>query len=215
MGTLMLQSGELATRTRLHYLERVVAACREATVAQEMEQRGLDAKARPGAGESAAGPAAAAKQRAGCLRTALRHFGLTSSHLAACPAWYCPGAQPQPRPSRHRRMSRTRSVKRWACASRCRWGSCRGSSIRFAPQGRAGEMGGSLRQLGWETNRQTVHMLWTGAGRTDAEPRGADTAGGLAVRMRRAGNTAASLSWGPSPSAGALRRRRPALSAAH
>jgi hypothetical protein len=46
MGTLMLQSGELPTRSRLHYLERVVAACREATVAQEMEQRGLDPKVR-------------------------------------------------------------------------------------------------------------------------------------------------------------------------
>lgn len=46
MGTLMLQSGELPTKQRLEYLKRVVARCREETVAQELEQRGLDPKAR-------------------------------------------------------------------------------------------------------------------------------------------------------------------------
>jgi len=46
MGTLMLQSGELPTKQRLEYLQRTLAACREATVAQEIEQRGLDPKVR-------------------------------------------------------------------------------------------------------------------------------------------------------------------------
>lgn len=46
MGTLMLQSGELATNTRLAYLQRVVAACREQTVKMDIEQRGLDPKVR-------------------------------------------------------------------------------------------------------------------------------------------------------------------------
>jgi hypothetical protein len=44
MGTLMLQSGELPTQKRLEYLQRVVAACRDATVALDIEQRGLDPK---------------------------------------------------------------------------------------------------------------------------------------------------------------------------
>ena len=41
MGTLMLQSGELATPQRLQYLERVVRRCREETVAMDAERRGV------------------------------------------------------------------------------------------------------------------------------------------------------------------------------
>ncbi|KAI8474409.1 MAG: hypothetical protein J3K34DRAFT_518152 [Monoraphidium minutum] len=44
MGTLMLQSGELATNTRLAFLQRTVAACRDATVAMDIAARGLDPK---------------------------------------------------------------------------------------------------------------------------------------------------------------------------
>lgn len=45
MGTLMLQSGELPTPQRLEYLKELVQQVAEATVAMDLERRGLDPKA--------------------------------------------------------------------------------------------------------------------------------------------------------------------------
>ena len=46
MGTLMLQSGELPTQARLEYLQKVIARCREETVAMDIEQRGMKPEVR-------------------------------------------------------------------------------------------------------------------------------------------------------------------------
>jgi hypothetical protein len=139
MGTLMLQSGELPTQSRLAYLQRTVAACREATIKMEMEQKGLDPKV-------GAARQLNLKLPAGCFRLCGGGAEEWACGAASDSNWCwvvesVPSAlQPINQPTNRMqppdrfptaRTSLTPSATRWASGSRCRSGSCPAATTRL------------------------------------------------------------------------------------